>query len=219
MSVPQLGSNALWLSSNPCVSVLELVESSKDHLGESGAVSNSCSDTCAVPIRRWKRLSQTLRSRQLRQQRTKKQREISWRQWHSWKKKQQECKPALKLKERAQTHNGLTTRSKTKMSTREPRDWNEWSFIFYAHKAAENAQLSQILKRIHDGVGSTVSGTSERDRHSVDNKSSQQADHVDMRKRLSSVQLAGTRNVLAPSAKADGRVRTQKPWHTNRNAK
>ena len=56
MSVPDLGSHALWLSSNPRVSVLELVESLSDHLDEPGAVSNNCSDTCAVQIRRWETL-------------------------------------------------------------------------------------------------------------------------------------------------------------------
>ena len=37
------------------------------------------------------------------------------------------------------------------MSTRETRDWNEWSLIFEAYNAAGSTQLAQILKRLQDG--------------------------------------------------------------------
>ena len=57
----------------------------------------------------------------------------------------------LKLKERSQTRKEPTTLGKPNMTTRETRDWNEWSLIFEAYNAAGSTQLAQILKRTKDG--------------------------------------------------------------------
>ena len=151
MSAPFFGCNALWLNSNPRASVLELVIPFRDHLDESGAVRSSCSDNNAAQIRPWKRSSQTQRSRQLSQPCTKNRREISWRDWHNWKKKERTRKETtVKLKERSQTHTELTTLAKPKVSTREPRDW-KWSFIFEAYNEAGSTQIAHNLKEIQDG--------------------------------------------------------------------
>ena len=152
VSVPHPGGKAWWLSSNPRGSVLELVESLRDHRDESGAISSSCSDNSAVQIRRWKSVWQTLRSRHVSQQRTKRQREIIWRDWHNWKKKQHRRKPHGNWK----THFWLKTNSwrwaQPKVSMRETRDWNE-SLILEAYDAAGSKQLPQNLKRIQDSGG------------------------------------------------------------------
>ena len=96
MSVTYFRSNALRLASNPRALMLEcwnLLYHSETIFEESGATSSNCRGNIAVQIRRWKRSSQTLRSRQLSQPLTKMRREISSRDSHSWKKKQYECEP------------------------------------------------------------------------------------------------------------------------------
>ena len=143
MSVPHFGSNALRLSSNPRASVLEL------DLDESGTNSSSCSDN---KIRRWKSLLQTLSSRQLSQQWTKEKAARNLMERLAQLEEETiRIRTIVNLKERSQTHTELVTLGRSTVSTREPRDGNEWSLIFEAHNAAGTTQLAQILKIIQDG--------------------------------------------------------------------
>ena len=93
ISAPYFGSNALWLSSNPRGSVLELVEPLSEHLDESGAVRISCCDKKYLADQMLEtRVTNTEKPTAKSAMDEKAARDLM-EKLANWKKKQQECKP------------------------------------------------------------------------------------------------------------------------------
>ena len=142
---------------------------------ESGATSSSRRGNNAVQIRRWKRSSNTEKQTAQSAMYEDAARNLMER-LTQLEEQTIRMRTTVKLRERPQTHTELITLGKPRVSTREPRNLNEWSWIFKAYNEAGSTQLPQVLKNDPGWWSSTVSCAIELDN---DSKSLLHAGHVD----------------------------------------